>query len=102
MLDLSWDVGWVGAVRFSTDSEKLAVNLDMVDCLEVAGPVGCPITEIITPSPRYLLGLTCLYTRQHMTRSRDQCHTNSRDTIYVKMLTMYEMRKSCSSQLQYL
>jgi len=102
MLDLSWDVGWVGAVRFSTDSEKLAVNLDMVDCLEVAGPVGCPITEIVTPSPRYLLGLTCLYTRQHMTRSRDQCHTNSRDTIYVKMLSMYEMRKSCSSQLQYL
>ncbi|KAG2069004.1 WD40 repeat-like protein [Suillus decipiens] len=28
-------VGWVGAVRFSTDSKKLAVKLDTGDCLEV-------------------------------------------------------------------
>jgi WD40 repeat protein len=28
-------VGWVGAVRFSNDSKKLAVKLDTGDCLEV-------------------------------------------------------------------
>jgi hypothetical protein len=36
MADPSWDVGWVGADRFSTDSKKLAVKLDARNCLEVS------------------------------------------------------------------